>query len=139
MRFESKRDGWIVLLLRVIPVVVLLVIGDAWYLTHGDLRGPIAGAFLLVIVELFFFETVLRSTYYVIEGDTLVIRSSFITWRLPIREITSVTRTRSAISSPALSLDRLRVQYGSKSILISPEDRERFVAALRQANPAITV
>ena len=139
MRFESKRDGWIIGLLRVIPVVVLLVIGDAWYLTHGNLRGPIAGAFLLLLVELFFFETVLRSTYYVIEGETLIIRSSFITWRVPIRDIRSVTRTRSALSSPALSLDRLRIDYGGKWILVSPVERERFVAMLRTVNPAITV
>ena len=139
MRFESKRDAWIVLLMRAIPVVVLLVIGDAWYLTHGDLRGPIAGAFVLLLVELFFFESVLRSTYYVIEGDTLIIRSSFITWRLPIGEIRSVTPTRSALSSPALSLDRLRIDYGGKWILVSPAERERFVAMLRIVNPAITI
>ena len=139
MRFESKRDAWIVGILRVIPVVVLLVIGDAWYLTHGNLRGPIAGAFLLLLLELFFFETVLRSTYYVIEGETLIIRSSFITWRVPIRDIRSVTRTRSALSSPALSLDRLRIEYGGKWILVSPAERERFVAMLRTVNPAITI
>ena len=80
MRFESKRDLWIVVLLRVIPVVVLFVIADAWYLTHGDVRGPIAGALLLLLLEMFFFESMLRSTYYVIDGHTLIIRSSFITW-----------------------------------------------------------
>ena len=139
MRFESKRDLWILVLLRGIPIVVLFVVGDAWYLTHGDARGPIAGAVILILVELFFFESVLRSTYYVIDGDTLVIRSSFITWRVPIREISSVKPTRSALSSPALSLDRLRIQYGRKAILISPEDRERFLAALRSVNPSISV
>ena len=137
MRFESKRDGWIVLLLRVIPIAMLLVIGDAWYLTHGDARGPIAGAIILILVELLFFEPVLRSTYYVIDGDTLVIRSSFITWRVPIRDISSVTPTRSAASSPALSLDRLRIDYGRKSILVSPEERQRFITALRAVNPSI--
>jgi len=139
MRFESKRDLWIVLLLRLVPVVVLLVIGNAWYQMHGDVRGPIAGAIILILLELFFIESVLRSTYYVIEGDTLIIRSSFITWRLPIGEIRSVTPTRSALSSPALSLDRLRIDYGGKWILVSPAERERFVAMLRMVNPAITV
>lgn len=139
MRFQSKRDLWIVLLLRVIPVVVLFAIGAAWYVTHGDVRGPIAGAIILILVELVFLESVLRSTYYVIDGHTLVIRSSFITWRVPIGEITSVTPTRSALSSPALSLDRLRIRYGRKQILVSPEERDRFVAMLRTVNPAITV
>jgi PH (Pleckstrin Homology) domain-containing protein len=139
MRFESKRDLWIVLVLRLMPVVVLGVVADVWYLQHHDWRGPLAGAVLLIIAELFFFEWMLRSTYYLIEGDTLVIRSSLITWRIPIREIRRITPTRSAISSPALSLDRLRIDYGSKWILVSPQERARFLDALRSVNPAITV
>jgi hypothetical protein len=139
MRFESKRDLWLVLLVRLTPAAVLLVIGNAWYQTHGDLRGPIAGAVIVILLELFFIESILRSTYYVIEGDMLIIRSSFLTWRLPIHEIRSLTPTRSALSSPALSLDRLRIDYGRKSILVSPAERERFVAMLRTVNPAITV
>jgi transglutaminase-like putative cysteine protease len=139
MRFESKRDLWIVLLMRVMPVFVLAIIGSIWYRQHADWRGPVAGAVILIIVELFFVEYVLRSTYYQIEGDTLVIRSAFITWRVPIREIRSVTPTRSPISSPALSIDRLRIEYGPKWILISPADREGFIATLRSVNPAITV
>lgn len=137
MRFESKRDGWIVMLLRVMPVVVLAVIADVWYLQHGDVRGPLIGAAILIVFELFFFETVLRSTYYLIEGDTLVIRSSFITWRVPIREITAITPTRSAISSPALSLDRLRIDYRARWILVSPDNKQAFIDALRALNPAI--
>ena len=101
--------------------------------------GPIAGAILVLIFEIFFFESILRSTYYVIDGDTLVIRSSFITWRIPIAQIRSITPTRSALSSPALSLDRLRIEYGGgKQILVSPQDKRRFIDALRTANPAIS-
>jgi PH (Pleckstrin Homology) domain-containing protein len=137
MRFESKRDLWIVLMLRVIPIAILAVIGAAWYAQRGDVRGPLAGALILIAVELFFFESILRSTYYVIEGDTLLIRSSFIKWRVPIREVTRIAPTRSALSSPALSLDRLRIEYSGKAIMISPDDKERFIEAMRSANPAI--
>jgi hypothetical protein len=42
-------------------------------------------------------------------------------------------------SSPALSLDRLRIDYGTRSILVSPQDRNRFIAALRSVNPSISV
>ena len=139
MRFESKRDLWIVTLIRGVPLVVLGALGYAWYQSHHDLSGPVAGAVILLVAELFVFELLFRTTYYQIEGDTLVIRSGLIRWRVPIREITSVTPTRNAMSSPALSLDRLRIDYGHKSILISPENRERFVSMLRTINPAITV
>lgn len=138
MRFESKRDLWIIVLLRVFPLVVLAIVAVAWYLRHGDVRGPIAGVIVVIGVELLFFESLFRSTYYVIDGSTLLIRSSFLRWRIPIGEITAITPTRSAISSPALSLDRLRIDYSDTFILVSPEKQGQFIEALRSANPAIT-
>src|SRR6266550_7497017 len=106
MRFESKRDLWMVVLLRVMPVVVLATLGDIWYLKHADWRGPLVGAVILILAEVFLFESLLRSTYYEIEGDTLRIRSSFITWRIPIGEIRSVTPTRSPISYAVFCLKK---------------------------------
>ena len=137
MRFESKRDLWLLVIVRLIPLVLLVVIANVWYQVHHDLRGPIAGAFILIVFELFFFESILRSTYYMIDAGTLVIRSSVFSWRVPISEIRSITPTRSALSSPALSLDRLRIEYGGKAIMVSPEDPKRFIEALRAKNPAI--
>lgn len=133
MRFDSKRDAWLVLMMRAIPLAVLAVIIAA----TRDFRGAIIGAVILIAVELLFFETLLRSTYYVIEGDTLRIQSSFLRWLVPIREIRSITPTRSPLSSPALSLDRLRIDYGTRSIMISPAEQRRFIEALRAINPAI--
>jgi PH (Pleckstrin Homology) domain-containing protein len=137
MRFESKRDAWLVLTLRAVPIVVLLIVANAWYLTDHDLRGPLIGAVIVVVLELFFFDWVFRSTYYVIEAGTLAIHSSGITWRIPIRNITTIVPTRSPASSPALSLDRLRIDYDGKCILVSPIDKNAFVNALLSANPAI--
>ncbi len=137
MRFESKRDLWIVLLLRAVPIALLVVIGVAWVADRGDARGPLAGALILIALEVFFFESILRSTYYVIEGGTLLVRCSGLTWRIPIAQITAIRPTRNPFSSPALSLDRLRIEYGGKVILVSPEDRDRFIEALGAMNPAI--
>ncbi|MFQ5610075.1 MAG: PH domain-containing protein [Woeseiaceae bacterium] len=40
--------------------------------------------------------------------------------------------TRNPLSSPALSLDRLKITYGPKNrkVLVSPADKESFVQAL---------
>jgi len=137
MRFESKRDLWLILVLRIMPLVLLVAVGAVWYQQHGDMRGPIAGAAVVIAFELILSESVLRSTYYRIDNGTLVIRSSYITWRVPIAEIRSVTPTRSALSSPALSLERLRIEYGRKTILVSPDNPERFIEVLRAENPSI--
>jgi len=50
---------------------------------------------------------------------------------VPIGEITSIPPTQSPLSSPACSLGRLRIEYGrSRSILISPKNREDFLREL---------
>lgn len=52
--------------------------------------------------------------------------------RIELKDITEITPSRNSVSSPALSLDRLKVQYGDKSILISPKDRDAFIEAVKQ-------
>ncbi len=137
MRFESKRDPWITAVALLSPIVVLAFIGYQWYVTRHDLRGPLAGATIVILATLLFFWWMFRTTYYLIDGDTLVIRAGFLKWRIPIREITAVTPTHNPLSSPALSLDRLQIDYGSRFILVSPERKEQFIDALRAVNPAI--
>ena len=137
MRFESKRDLWAVLLTRVLPFVMLAVIAAVGYARGESMRGPTAGLIILIVVELFLVEPLMRSTCYVIEGDTLLVRSGVIKWRVPIGDIRSITPTRSVASAPALSLDRLRIEYGNRVILVSPEEKQRFIEALRAINPAI--
>ena len=137
MRFESRRDLWLVAVLRLMPVFMLLIVGGSWYGSGRDIRGPLAGAIILIIVEVFFFESLLRSTYYLVERPDLIIRSSFFTWRVPIAEIRTITPTRNPLSSPALSLDRLLITYGAKQIMVSPEEKQRFIDSLRSINPSI--
>jgi hypothetical protein len=138
MRFESKRDPWLLWTIRILPFAVLAIVGFADYQKHANLRGPLGGLVAIVVMELLVMEPIMRSTYYAIEGDTLLIRSGFIRWRVPIREIRSIQPTRSLLSSPALSLDRLRIDYGRTPIMISPEEKQRFIETLRAVNPAIT-
>ena len=137
MRFESKRDWWIVFITRIMPFVLLGVIASIEYVHGHNMRGPIGGLITLVLLEVFLVEPMLSWTYYAIEGDTLLIRSGIVKWRIPIRDIRSITPTRSMLSSPALSLDRLRIDYGRKSILVSPAEKMRFIEALRAINPSI--
>jgi len=83
----------------------------------------------LIVVALLIWMSI--GTYYSVDKNTLKIVAGPIRWKVPIDEITSVERTRSPISSPALSLDRLRIRYsGKKSVMISPADKKRFMKAL---------
>ena len=62
-------------------------------------------------------------------------------WRVPLADIQEVTPTRSAASAPALSLDRLRVEYlkgsESRALLVSPSDKWAFMRDLADATPGL--
>lgn len=77
---------------------------------------------------------------YVIDNTTLKIYYGipFLSRYIDISEITSIHKTRSLIASPAASLDRIAINYGSYNpIVISPKDTESFVKDLLKINSNI--
>lgn len=70
----------------------------------------------------------LLGTNYTLEPTKLLIRSGPFKWHVPIAGITSITPTSNLLSSPALSLDRIRIEYGrNEAIMISPRNKEQFL------------
>ena len=70
----------------------------------------------------------LFGTRYELTPGRLRIRCGPFRWTVPLNEIRAVTPTRNPLSSPALSLDRLRIDYGrGSSVMISPRDQARFL------------
>lgn len=138
MRFPSKVDAWLILVVRISFATGFLL--AAGVCAAERQWAALLWASALLAVVLLFVEWLFRTTYYVIAGDELLIRSGVFRWRIPIARIESVEPTNNPLSSPALSLDRLDIRYdGGKNILVSPEDREGFVGALMAVNPDISV
>ena len=131
MRFVSKVDGWL------IPVMVVTFAGMIWALisvmitaTPWPVRIAVAVVTLLVLLLLY---SIFTRTHYTIEQGELRVVSGPFRWRVPIADIQSVTPTRSLWSAPALSLDRLRINYGNgRCILVSPVDKQGFLEAIGQ-------
>jgi hypothetical protein len=70
----------------------------------------------------------LFGTRYELTPGRLRIRCGPFRWTVPLNEIRAVTPTRNPLSSPALSLDRIRIDYGrGSSVMISPRDQTRFL------------
>ena len=111
-RFKSKIDRWLLILLVVVIVFEVVVTA-------------------LLIVALI--GSLLIGTHYTVDGNTLRVVSGPFRWKVPIDQIQSVEATRSPLSSPALSLDRLRIRYGTnRQIMVSPADRRGFLRAIGQ-------
>lgn len=71
---------------------------------------------------------ILVATHYTLDSQLLLVQSGPFKWRVPVADITNITPTKNPLSSPALSLDRLRIDYGrSNTLMISPRDKEQFL------------
>src|SRR3546814_20706099 len=91
-------------------------------------------AALIAIVGLGLPLWLLLSTRYVLGQGQLRVLSGPFTWSVPLATLTALTPTSSPLSSPALSLDRLRIAYAvGNSILISPPNKKHLVKAIEAA------
>ena len=128
-RFRSKVDRWIQVLL------VMIIITEAWTIGAAAISAgdPLAttGMILLGIAVIALLVWLLLGTYYTVDRGTLKIVSGPFRWNVPIDQIHSVEATKSVLSSPALSLDRIRIRYGKRrNIIISPADKKGFLAEI---------
>ena len=138
--FRSKRDGWLVIVLGGVIVALLLA---AVPLLQKAFTGflPAIPGLLLLTGSLALSASVMGVTRYIVSGDELFIRSGPFRWTVPIGSIESVSATDDPSSAPALSLERLKIEYvrdgSNQEILVSPENQQDFVETLRARNPKI--
>jgi hypothetical protein len=129
-RFPSKIDRWLILVFAAAMIsqfvaltAVLMYENDPWAVLIITATTLAAAVFI---------GSLFRFTYYSVEGRVLKVVCGPFRWRVPLDEITSVEPTRNPLSSPALSLDRLRIEYGGRTILVSPADKAGFLRAIGQ-------
>lgn len=137
--FMSKVDlGLVLVLLATIALVAfvvwraLLVVDDRttrWLMAIVTIGCSIPA--LVIPVWVFI------GTSYTFIGSDLVIRSGPARWDIPVASIEGLTPTRNLRSSPALSLDRLQIDYGDgERVLVSPKDKDAFLAELERRRAA---
>ena len=128
-RFRSKVDRWIFVLLIIVIIGQVIAVGSAALQADDPLATTGMILAMVGVVGLMFW--LLVGTYYTVERGIIRIVSGPFRWKVPIDDITSVTATRSPLSSPALSLDRICIRYGKRRrIMISPADRDGFLKAI---------
>lgn len=125
--FRSKVDRWLVLVLGAAGILAVVAVGAAFQ--TGEM--PLLAALAILLFAVGLPTWILATTRYDLSNELLVVRSGPFRWRIPLSEITSVATTRNPLSSPALSLDRLRLEYGKgRALMISPRDKDEFLRAL---------
>ena len=81
------------------------------------------------------------NTYYVIDGEFLIVKSGIIfNKKIDINSVRSIRETKSLLSAPALSFDRLEVNWGKYTgVVISPKEKKKFIEHMTKINPEIVV
>ena len=131
-KFRSKMDWWFLgFIIAMSGLLAQLILTN-----YG--KGILMQNLLFVVVYALTIGLLwwpLWSTRYVVDQEQLMIRSLCFEWIIPLSAIQSVSETDNSISSPALSLDRLKIEYlkegQTKTILVSPKDKVAFKAALK--------
>lgn len=127
--FKSKVDWWIRLILVLTVALEVVVMGAV----IADASDPKATTItiLVCILTIALIVWLLLGTAYTVDRGVLTVRSGPFRWKVPLEEITAVEPTRSPLSSPALSLDRIRIRYRKRRrIMVSPADKEGFLKAI---------
>ncbi len=129
-RYRSKVDAWLAAMLIGAFLLTLLltlaeVFSSAWWIV------------LLVFAVWGFVLSLLFPLYYEITPSSLLVRSGWIRREIPLTCIQRVFPARNPLSAPALSLDRLQVDYTRGSlprfVLISPRDTTGFLRNLAES------
>ena len=125
----SKIDIWIALLLVAGPLI-LVNLGIYLHKTGEEQNSLIcisAGMLIGVVTWILAFPC-----QYTLEDKSLLAQAGILKWRIPYAEIQTVEFSNSILSGPALSLQRIKVQYDRGRILISPNERDLFLKELRK-------
>jgi len=126
--FPTKVDRW----LAVVLLGGLAILLSASWTAAGTAQriwelalGVIMPLLLISMVALLSWPT-----RYELHDQEIVIRSGVVRYRIAYASITRVIPSRSVLSAPAWSLDRLRIDHARGYALISPRDKPGFLKAL---------
>ncbi|MEO9301136.1 PH domain-containing protein [Acinetobacter pittii] len=133
MKFRSKIDWWLLLIFVVITAIILMKIYEANH--HYSLASNFPHLIIYSLI-IFLIWLPIFNTYYVVENNTLMIKSLVFRWKINIDDITQIEPTHNPLSSPALSLDRLKIYYIKNekiaTVMISPKNKEAFLQAINK-------
>src|SRR5687767_1447466 len=132
-RFRSKIDFW----LGVVHLFGILVSGAA---AIGLLfQEGIASLAIVPLLAAGLLLRILIDTWYGVTATDLIVKCGPFRTTVPISTIRTIRPTRTVLSAPALSLDRLEVTHAGGALVISPADKAGFIQALRDRNATVEV
>lgn len=134
--YKSAVDWWIGAVLVFAAAMVPLLLALA---IIGFGRDYVGTAILAVSAAMMaaILSGLVYPVRYTTTPDRLIVQSGMVKYRIDYPDISTIEPTRAAWSSPALSLDRLKVKYGNSWLMISPAERKQFLEDIQRRAPQL--
>lgn len=130
IKYYSKIDWFLGL-----PLIAPLVL-SIFEILKGNYWGIVG---IIGIVALIIFIS--KTTNYTISNNLLVVNSLYLIHaKIEIDKINKIEKSKSWLSAPALSFDRIKLRYNKyDEIYISPKNKAQFLEELLKQNPNIII
>lgn len=134
MKFKGKVAVWFYLLIIVVNLAVGLALVES--VRDSAQFAIIINAVFLVIIDILMVPMALNN-YVLLDDETLTIHFGVLKLTISYKDISSIKKTRSPLSSLAASLDRLEIRGNNVSCMISVVDKKGFLEEMKKRNPDI--
>lgn len=128
--YSSKVDLWILTLFCMASVVLLFAIRQCYF--QKNLFSSFMMVYLLMVLAVIWLPVF--NTKYTFNDTHLIVKCLFFRWKIKLENIKSVETIRDFGAAPALSVDRVQIQYTEngvkKSLSISPVNLTDFISRL---------
>lgn len=122
--YKSKVD------ISIVSMLFLGILGPIVPLLYIDFSLV---AFCIVVISMLFVLQLMYSIRYIIDDKWFFVKyGHFYTQKFCIEDIKSIKKTRTILSAPAASFDRLELNFGNTSVVVSPKDKIDFINTIKE-------
>ncbi|MBS4007004.1 MAG: PH domain-containing protein [Clostridium sp.] len=126
MYFRSKYDWWL-------TAIIISGILPLAFSALGSSSSVIV--FINTGISIFICWVFFGTGYRVLD-EKLIIRGGPVKWTVALSDVTSIKPSRSLLSAPASSMDRLEIRHKKGAVIISPKDKEGFLKLMKERCPS---
>ena len=126
--YPSAVDKWLAAILIGTPLLVMAQ--GIYFCIAVNMRVGLLTIILAVFIGALITLLSLPCVY-TLNDEKLTIRCGLIRYKVPLSEIRHVEKSGKLWSAPALSINRVEVITNKQNYLISPKDRDTFIADVR--------
>lgn len=129
--FKSKVDYWIPLItsLVFVPTIIYSIVKQEFLILSLS-----SFCYIFSMISIFKIRYIIYGNYLLIENKPIQSK------RYNLCDLIQIQQTHDCISSPAASLDRIRLTFEKgENIIISPQNQKEFIRQIQEINPNIHI